>query len=664
MNDRENKKSTALILASFFVFVFSINAQMSIKLPADSIIGTELSIDYATNTPSTDINNKSNAFDGSRETYFASFDRSGTWVGLDLGERHIITKIAYAPRNVFVLGPQRLLLGIFEGANNRDFSDAVPLLMISEIPQTYTLTEQTINCSRGFRYVRYAGPNDAQCNIAEIEFYGYKGVGNNSHFPQLTNLPTITISTNQAAEIDSRDDYVSGFISVINNGTIYSDIVEIRGRGHGSWTFPKKPYRIKLRNKTSLLGLPATERNWTLINNYGDKTLIRNLLAFDLSKRFEMDYTPAGMPVDLIINGEYKGNYQLCDQIEVAPGRVEIQPITSKDVTLPNLAGGYLLELDAYAPLEEDGWFYSAIRHTPIRIRDPKAEDIVAQQYFYIQDHYRKMEESLFSANYKDPVYGYRKYLDMESFIRHFLVGEISGNTDTYWSVYMYKDRNSDQFKYGPCWDFDLAYDNDFRTFPINANSRWVWQYGSSAQGVVDCVNQLFSDEKFVSQLTDMYIGYRASGVITKESLLQVVDNYASILQQSQRLNFMRWDILDKAVHQNPQILGSYENEVNNVKRYISERVDWIDNKLGYTPGGKIFTISNLPDVVVSSYTNTICFSKVSGPVRITIADITGRIIVTKLINEDTTVPAAKGFYFITVSDANGNYKTVKRLTL
>ena len=553
------------------------------KLPAINIIGTEMSVDYSTNTPSTTVNTKSNVFDGDFDTYFASYERSGTWVGLDLGEKHVITKIAYSPRSDYVEGPQRLVLGIFEGANNPDFGDAVPLLIVTEAPQFYKMTEQNINCSRGFRYVRYVGPNDVRCNISEIEFYGYPGVGNNSHFPQLTNLPVVTIHTTGTEEITSQDVYVHGIVSIINNGTIFSDSLEIRGRGHASWSFPKKPYRMKLKNKVNLLGFPARERNWVLINNYGDKTLMRNLLAFDLSRRFDMAYTSIGIPVDVILNGEYKGCYQLCDQLEVAAGRIDVEKMGIYDVTLPNLSGGYLLEVDAYA-YEEESWFSSARQYTPVRVRYPKSDEIVAQQYKYIRDHYNLMEASVFSVNYKDPVNGYRKYLDTESFLRHFLVGEISGNTDTYWSTYMYKDRNDDIFYFGPVWDFDLAYENDNRTYPINNHTQWVYEYGSSANGFRAVVNRLFSDEAFVLQLKTIYADYRDRGIVTTEALLNVVDNYAVEIKQSQQLNFKRWNILNAIVHQNPRTYGSYEGEVNNVKRYIMERLDWLDKKLGYTP--------------------------------------------------------------------------------
>ena len=659
----KNEIKTALIVLSICISCISGKSQDSIpcfKLPATTIIGTELSVDYETNESSTTINTKSNAFDGDMNTFFSSYERSGTWVGLDLGERHIITKIAYAPRNDISIGPRRLLLGIFEGANNPNFSDAVPLFMVADTPQVNVMTEQEINCSRGFRYVRYVGTNNVRCNIAEIEFYGYKGTGNNSHFHQLTNLPTVTISTVNAAEIVDKENYVQGFISVIHNGTIYSDLLEIKGRGNSSWSFPKKPYRIKLRNKTNLLGCPANERNWTLINNYADKTLMRNLLAFELSKLLEMEYTPAGMPIDLILNGEYKGAYHLCDQIEIAPKRVEIQQMAAKDVVLPNLSGGYLLEVDGFAYDEEEGWFISALYNTPVRIRGPKADEIVSQQYYYIRDYYSKMEESVYSIDYQHPVTGYRKYIDTESFMRYFLVGEISGNPDTFWSTYMSKNRNNDFFKFGPIWDFDLSYDNDNRTFPVNAHPLWIYEYGGSAKGFHDIVRRLLSDEDLMAQLKAMYIDYRERGILTKELLFQVVDNYALQLDQSQRLNFMRWNILNKYVHLNPQVFDSYEEEVNNVKRFISERIDWIDKKFDYEPSGNSFKSSDLSSIIVYALTNTICFNNVIEPVNVVIADITGRIIFSKLMRDNTSVPVHKGAYIIIISNSKGLIKTEK----
>jgi len=652
---------TVLFLLAIYVYSVSVTAQTSEKLPATTIIGTALSVDYSTGNSSTTVNAKANAFDGDLNTYFASYDRSGTWVGLDLGEKYIITKIAYAPRNDYDGGPQRIVLGVFEGANDPDFMDAVPLLMVTEAPPMNVMTEQNINCSKGFRYVRYVGPNDVRCNIAEIAFYGYKGAGDNSHFPQLSNLPTVTIHTVNAQDITSKEEYLQGYVSFIydNGKTIYSDNLDIRGRGNASWNFPKKPYRMKLNNKVNLMGMPAKEKNWTLINNYGDKTLMRNFLAFDLSRKLEMPYTPAIMSVDVILNGEYKGNYQLCDQVEVAPERVDVQKMNISDIALPYLSGGYLIEVDAYA-YSEISWFLSLRNYTPVTIHSPKDDEIVSQQTNYIRNYYNTMEAAVFASNYKDPVNGYRKYMDVETFLRHFLVGEISGNTDTYWSVYMYKDRDDDIFKFGPVWDLDLAYENDNRTYPINSHTQWVYEYGSAANGFKDVVVRLFTDESFASRLKAIYADYRDRGILTKETLLQVVNYYDSTLNQSQQLNFMRWDILNSLVHQNPRTYGSYEGEVNNVRQYISDRLDWMDKKLNYSPKTNIPQTSSLSDIVVYAQTGAICFNNVSEPVKITVFDITGKVFLSKSISNNISLPAVKGAYIVTVSDTKGYTKTVK----
>ena len=650
-----------------YISIFSVIAQTSEKLPATTIIGTEISVDYDNDSsPSTTVNTIHNVFDGNLRTYFASYERSGTWVGLDLGEPHVITTIAYAPRRDYIGGPERLLLGIFEGANEPDFLDAVPLLMITEAPPTDTLTAQDVTCSKGFRYVRYVGPSESRCNIAEIEFYGYKGSGENSQYLQLTNLPTINIHTEEAEDITSKDYYINGTVTIITDDgkSLFHDGLGIRGRGHFSWTgLPKKPYRIKLFNKVNLLGFPAKARSWTLIPNYGDKTLMRNLLAFDLSRRLEMAYTSVAMPVDVILNGEYKGTYNLCDQVDVAPDRIEVEEMTSEDITAPNVTGGYFIEVDTYA-YEEISWFASALKRTPVRTRYPDDEDIVKEQYEYIRAHYNKMESAIFAPDYKDSINGYRRYLDVESFIRHFLVGEITGNTDTYWSVYMYKERDDDIFRFGPVWDLDLAYENDYRTYPINDHVQWVYQYGSAAPGFRDVVNRLLTDDYFVERVKSIYACYRENGALDKDALLKVADYYTSLLYRSQQINFMRWNIMNRIVHGNPSVFGSYEGEVANVKRYISERIDWMDYKLNYNLTGNASVQDAFSNIAVYSRQNAICINHISETVNITVIDITGRLIISKTIQDNTFIPVSKGMYVITITDGKGNQRNAKCVVL
>ena len=326
-----------------------------------TVIGTTKSVNYDTGQSSTTVNTRECVFDGNYDTFFASYDRSRTWVGLDLGTKHVITKVGYSPR---ISQEGRVELALIEGANQPDFSDALPLAIIKQKGTARQMSYIDINFSRGVRYVRYVGPNDARCNLSELEFYGYQGDGNDSQLCQLTNLPTVIVNTEKAKDITSKETYLTSNVYIVSEGgknLLSTSGTGIKGRGNASWSFPKKPYKIHFADKQSPLGAPAHDRKWTLINNYGDKTLMRNILAFEVSRRVGMAYTPFCAPVDLIINGEYEGCYQLCDQVEVGANRVP-----AKD--------GYLIEIDAYN-YTEDVYFYSS-KGMPVTVHYPDSDEI------------------------------------------------------------------------------------------------------------------------------------------------------------------------------------------------------------------------------------------------------------------------------------------------
>ena len=242
------------------------------------------SFDYSTGMPSTTVNIPANAFDGDLSTFYASDARSRTYVGLDLGEPHVITRVGWSPRND-TYGPGRVVLGVFQGANSPDFMDALPLYIITETGEIGTMDHADINCSRGFRYVRYVGPNDARCNIAEIEFYGHTSAGDDSHLYQFTNLPTVIINTKDAQEPFDKETNIESNVIILDKNTVDVEaIAGTRERGNASRGFPKKPWRVKFDKKQNVLGSPAKAKKWCLINNYGDKTLMRNEIAFEVSR--------------------------------------------------------------------------------------------------------------------------------------------------------------------------------------------------------------------------------------------------------------------------------------------------------------------------------------------------------------------------------------------
>ena len=564
---------------------------LSLSMPmeaADKLSGTPIgstSVDYSTGTESTTVNTVANAFDGKLDTFFASYVRSYTWVGLDLGEKHVITRVGWSPRDDWQ-GEGRVKLAMFEGANSPDFIDAVPLYLTTEKGKIGQMSYADVDCSRGFRYVRYVGPNDARCNVAEVEFYGEKGVGDDSKLHQITNLPTVIINTVNAEEpYDKEHDIVSNIIIISENGTnVLEAPGESRLRGNNSMTHPKKPYRIKFDKKQRPLDAPAKAKKWTLINNYGDKTLMRNMIAFEVARQVGMEYVSYIRPVDVILNGEYKGCYQLCDQIEVGDGRVPVTEMEETDISGDELTGGYLIEVDAYAS-GEISWFQSS-RGIPVTIKSPDDDKITSEQTNYIKSYFNKLENAVYSVKYDSPTTGYRTLLDINSFLQHFIVGEVSGNTDTYWSTYMYKKRNDPKFYVGPVWDFDLAFENDNRTYPINNKTCYIYQWvNSSSAGTMEVLVEriVVNDTRTAGDLLEMWSATRSNGM-SGESLCDFVDKWAAEMDASQRLNFMRWDILNTKVHQNPQASGSYEGEVAWVKNYLRERIAWLDNKIGYDP--------------------------------------------------------------------------------
>ena len=494
------------------------------------------------------------------------------WRGLDLGSQYVITSVGWNP-----LSTTTAELGIFEGANSPDFMDAIPLYLHNGASQANQMNYASVQCSRGFRYVRYLkSVFKGEYKIQALEFRGVAGAGDDSHLPQLTNLPTVVIHTANNQEPYDKEHEIDCYISIIsNNGTqLVADTATIRERGNASRTFPKKPYRIKFAHKQQVLGSPAKAKKWTLISNYGDKTLMRNQLAFELSRRFGMPYTPFCQYVDVVLNGDYKGTYQLCDQIEVRKNRVDITEMTPQDNSGEALTGGYLFEVDAYAEDEpnKNGVFYSTYG-TPFSIKSPDEDSITTQQKNYIRSQYNQMETDN----------GWKQKLDLKTFLRHFLVGEVSGNTDTYWSVYMYKHRSNDTLYVGPCWDFDLAFDNDTRTYPVNNRTDYIYRSGGSSVGymrsLVDKI--VVYDAGAKQQLKDLWAQIRQSG-FTEESMLDYIDEQAQMLEQSQRLNFTRWKILSQCVHLNPSARGSYQAEVDVVRRYMRNRIAWMDNKLGF----------------------------------------------------------------------------------
>ena len=378
-----------------------------------------------------------------------------------------------------------------------------------------------------------------------------------------TGLPILYLET--TAEVVSEDTYVTGTFSANVNGQF--DVVpsiipmNIRGRGNGTWLAPKKPYRIKFNSKQSLLGLTAA-KSWVLLANYYDKTLIRNAVALDMGHQFGADFTPHYRFVDVVMNGEYIGNYMLTEQVEINQGRVAINELSTTDTDDAAITGGYLLEVDE--SLDADNYFYTTNK-LPFTIKDPNA--ITDKQLAYIHNYIQQTEDAIFAPNYADPVNGYAKYINVDSFINWYLVKELMKDPDALDvnSIFYYKDLNG-KLGMGPVWDFDIAGGNVPGSGANDPTGWWVRNE--------NWFNKLFQDPAFKARVKARWEELQPNLALVMEN----IDQNAAYINLSQQQNFAVWNIMNSNLQDvNGEIAGSYKGEVDYLKTWLKTRIQWMN---------------------------------------------------------------------------------------
>ena len=397
-----------------------------------------------------------------------------------------------------------------------------------------------------------------------------------AQWTRLSNLPAIYIDTYNNTRVVSKTNYVWAamhYVDEQDNIAFVTDSVEIRGRGNSTWNLPKKPYKLKFNEKQKLLGKGyAKAKKWILLANAGDKTMMRNALTSALGEFAQLKFNPAYKFVDLVLNGEYLGTYQLTDQIDVRPHRVNITeqdyPITlNSDIT-----GGYLLEVDGF----RDGNYFITSRYSvPIRIHYPDADEIAASQNAYIRSYIADFENRLRSANFTDPVQGYRSLVDSVSLANWYICTEVSANIDGFFSLYFYKEQQQKELFWGPLWDYDIAYNNDWRIGNEKGLSTTAQSlmkdiaYGNARMWVV----RMWEDPWFGQLIQRRYQELLDQGLVSH--LQGVVDSLYSVLNESQQLNYQRWGIDTRSYHE-WVLYSSYDAYVADLKTFVREHCAWL----------------------------------------------------------------------------------------
>ena len=554
-----NKVNTLFLILLNVILSTSIILKEDQQLVSELIKGTPISSDSSSKS-------LSNAFDGDISTEFKSSKESNGWIGLELDNTYRITKIGWSQKES---DKENYLLGIFEGGNDPSFFDAIPLTMIVEEGKYGEINYINIDVTRSFKYVRYVGPNGKYSIISQLEFYGYEKIENEVEEEKLyqpTGIPLIVIQTEGAVEPADKETDVICQITVINNGKAENkEKGTIKLRGNSTLKSDKNPYKIKFDTKQKLLDLPAKAKKWSLLANHSDKTLLRTLVAMKISTLFEMPFTPECRPVDLMVNGEFKGNYNLCDKIEYNKNRVDLGEL-DENVEQEPTDGGFLFEATQYA--YKEGYYLNTTRGIILGVKYPEKGDITVEQLQYINNKLNEVEADGYS--------GIVDNIDFESFSKYLLVQELCGQSETFWSTYMSKKRNDEKIYFGPVWDFDLAFDNDKRVYSTLDKTNFLFKYDSSAGTMREFVVKLLNNEQLLQKVKETWKEMTQEKV-TLEKILAYVEEQIEVINDSQKLNFKRWDILDKKVNVSPTARCSFKREVAFLKDYIPKRFDLVN---------------------------------------------------------------------------------------
>jgi len=471
-------------------------------------------------------------------------------------------------------------------------------------------------------------------------------------------------------------------------------------RGHSSLRYPKHSYNIKLvtealePEKAGLLGM-AKESDWVLYGPYPDKTLMRDVLAYELSNQMG-HWAPRSRFVEVFVseNGnklgmeDYAGVYVFEEKITRDKNRVNIAKLDPSATHEPDISGGYIFKKDhtssserktfgvegppqaasntnrsgyptppggfpanaagffppyagktttnrttrpapprtarkpkadpnrvrtnyvaAAAPqnaklkedtiFREDEGFRTQLQRNQFYYFDPEPDEITGIQRAWLKDYVGRLESALYGANFREASSGYQAFIDRDSFIDYHLLVEVTKNVDGFrFSTFYYKDRGR-PLQMGPLWDWNLSLGNADGKQGYMPD-HWLWPQLDDQQ--YSWFRRLFEDPDFSQRYVDRWAQLRTN-VFSTSNLLTRIETMAQLLDEAQERNFAKWEILGRDVNPNYFVGNSYDEEVDWMKNWISNRLSWIEAQFVAAPavtGGSSVTLATSePDSLI-----------------------------------------------------------------
>lgn len=443
-------------------------------------------------------------------------------------------------------------------------------------------------------------------------------------------LPVFYINTTDGGPIYSKDYYFDAAITMqgnecynASNMEVYNGPMQIKGRGNSTWHAAKLPYKMKLPTSTDLFHM-GSNKHWVLLANAFDDSLMRNKIAYDLSGAMGMPYMESTW-VDVILNGEYLGNYQFCEQIRIDKNRVNItnledyaalaaktlvkanvvSPDHKKELedyltwhmewlttgiveyeghtfdlspylALPEIKGGFLFELDAF--YDEPSRFM--IDNQPLMFHNPKFigtnDDVMGYAIEFVSAFYDAAYHSEdFYTTYQGAPTHYSQLFDMESLAKFFLITEIFFNEDTgLKSTYFYKDLN-DLAHMGPVWDMD--YSSGGQGHQSYIYDQWQAVFYSNYSQANQWYKGLIRDPYFLSIALENWMTYR-DVILNLPDKDGPIENAYQYIHDSAQANEILWPP-EPPVTENGPVTYGFGEGYQTFKNWMTNRLSWLDHQ-------------------------------------------------------------------------------------
>jgi hypothetical protein len=378
-----------------------------------------------------------------------------------------------------------------------------------------------------------------------------------------------------------------------NETTRTSKLDSLRLRGNSTSGNDKKPYRIKFEEKVSIFGKEKA-KSWVLLANYYDGTFALNAMAFEMGKRMGLEFTNSSQLVDLYINNQYKGIYQLTEQIQSNPGRVDLK----------EKKNGWLAEFDYHDPASDEclNYFSTGSNRYNLTtfIKSPELDDTSftknptdSMSLRFVKNDIMKLVDKMAETGFPDN--GYRDLIDLESFAKYVLIQLVMDNFDFNsktqqgglpGSNFAYKVESCGKIKAGPLWDFDLA-------AGVQNNQSGCWQncppgfpsHYQSYQDPVTPTSQNYSHAFYKRLWEDpVFKAKYKKAWDTYKSQFQSMDSFIETIKSQ-----VEGSITGKGnnIWANNSMNGSgtltqqqFNTEVQNLKTWWNNRLNWVDQQL------------------------------------------------------------------------------------